>query len=198
MNHPRKSSGVNTSTGENMKKYFRPLLFISLLVLFALACADSTAPVTTISTAAPTTEVAAAPTDAPAAAKLGKVGDTVTQGDYKITLANAEKNTAYGTFAKAEAGKMFVAIEIIVESGADTGVSVNPFYCKLTDGDAYAYNVNAFGKDPSLSSQNDLPKGEKMRGWVTFEVPDTAKDFVFSYSPISFTDKTRIRFSLGF
>ena len=137
-------------------------------------------------------------TKEPTKSTFGKVGDTITQGYYIITLVKAETATSYGDFSKADAGNKFVAVEIIVESGADTGVSVNPFYCKLTDGDAYSYTMSIFGKGPSLGAQNDLPKGEKMRGWVTFEVPGTAKDFIFSYEPLIFTEKVRIRFNLGF
>jgi hypothetical protein len=137
-------------------------------------------------------------TKEPTKSSIGKVGDTITQGDYIITLVKTETATSYGDFSKADAGNKFVSVEIIIESGAESGVSVNPLYCKLADGDAYSYTISFFGKDPSLGSQNDLPKGEKMRGWVTFEVPETAKDFIFSYEPLSFTEKIRIRFNLGF
>jgi hypothetical protein len=129
---------------------------------------------------------------------IGKVGDTITQGDYIITMVSAETATSYGDFNKAGDGIKYVAVEIIVESGADTGVSVNQSYCKLTDGDAYLYTRTFNGNDPSLRSQHDLAKGEKMRGWITFKVPENSKDFIFSYEPISYPDNIRIRFSLGF
>jgi azurin len=177
-------------------KYSRRLfVFGIVLAILAIACSSSATPETTINTAVP----AATKTATSELTKdiIGKVGDTITQGDYIITLVGIETAASYGDIYKAADGKIFVAVEIIVESGADTGVSVNPMYCKLTDGDAYSYTITFGGKDPFLSSQNDLPKGEKMRGWLTFEVPETAKDFIFSYEPLSVTETIRIRFSLG-
>ena len=178
-------------------KYSRRLfIFVIAIALLALACSSSSTAETSIKTAVPGATTAVTPE--PPKANIGKVGDTITQGDYIITLASAETATSYGDYNKAGDGKKYISVEIIVESGADTGVSVNPFYCKLSDGDAYSYTMTIGGKDPYLSSQNDLPKGEKMRGWVTFEVPEAAKDFIFSYEPLSFAETIRIRFNLGF
>jgi hypothetical protein len=179
-----------------MKKSRLLFIFAIGIALLGLACSSSATAETSIKTAA--LDATTAPTAEPPKANIGKVGDTITQGDYIITMVSAETATSYGDYTKAGDGKKYVAVEIIVESGADTGVSVNPFYCKLADGDAYSYTMTIGGHDPSLSSQNDLAKGEKMRGWVTFEVPETARDFIFSYEPISFTENIRIRFNLGF
>ena len=142
----------------------------------------------------PVTDTPVPPTAQPQAT-LGKVGDTVTQGGYSITLANVETATQYG-YAQANAGNKFVAIEIVIVSGAASGVSANPLYASLKDSQGYAYNTTLMGKDPMLQSQNDMPIGEIMRGWITFEVPQTATGLVFSYEPLSFTGTVRIRFSI--
>jgi len=140
----------------------RLVVFGIAITFLAIACSSSSTAETTIKTAVPGATTTATPKTQKA--NIGKVGDTITQGDYIITLVGAETATSYSDYNKAGEGKKYVSVEIIIESGADTGVSVNPFYCKIADGDAYSYTMTIGGKDPYLSSQNDLPKGEKMRG----------------------------------
>ncbi len=114
------------------------------------------------------------PPPAPAAAPppLAQVGQTIEEQGYRFTVTNVESAASYGIY-DADAGKQLLAVEVLVESGTSSGVDVNPFYFSVQDLDGYEYTISIFGKDPSLQSQNDLPAGEKMRGWVTFEVPTT-------------------------
>lgn len=137
------------------------------------------------------------PTAEPTKSDIGAVGDTIQQGDYIITLVSVDKQKSFGTLATAGEGKILIAVELIIESAADKGVSANLFYCTLQDSDGFSYNFSVFGKDPALAAINDIPYGEKTRGWATFEVPETASGFVFRYEPISITESIRIRFSLG-
>jgi hypothetical protein len=149
--------------------------------------------------AVPALEPSPTPQPTPTATSgIAKVGDTVVQGGYIITLLNVEKSEkGYQSYGAPGEGKVLVAVEIVIESGADEGVHVNPFYCSLKDSDGYEYGVYFFGKDPALQSTNDLPKGEKSRGWVTFEVVKTATGLVFIYAPITFGADVRIKFDLG-
>lgn len=135
------------------------------------------------------------PTQAPSQNSIAKIGDRVVQGDYALTVTNVEVAQKYSLFS-ADAGKQFIAVEVLIESNADTGVSVDPLYATIKDSDAYQYNMSAFGKDPALGSQNDLPAGDKMRGWITFEIPQTAHGLIFSYEPLDFNN-IHIRVDLG-
>ncbi len=128
---------------------------------------------------------------------VGKVGETIIQGGYIVTLANVETAQQYGDFSQAQPGNKFISAELLIESAAATGVNVNPFYVSIKDANGYVYSMTVFGKDPALQSQNDMPIGEKNRGWVTFEVPESATGLTLIYEPISFTDTVRIRFDIG-
>lgn len=183
------------------------LIAFSVLLIVACVCSSSGTSPTVISTPTesnntvveqPTVEEV--PTEQPTAVSenpIGKVGETVTQGGYSITLANVETATQYGDFMTAGTGNKFLAVEIVIRSGADSGVNVNPFYAKVKDSSGYEYTTNLLGKEPALQSQNDLPNGELVRGWITFEVPENASGFIFTYEPLSFTTTVRIRFDLG-
>jgi hypothetical protein len=125
---------------------------------------------------------------------IGKVGDTLIQGNYLVALVSVEKNKCFGEYSCSGDGRILVAVEIIVKSVGE-GVHVNPFYCKIKDSQGYEYLVSLMGKEPSLKSQNDLPFREISRGWITFELPENATGLIFSYEP--FNNDTRIRFYLG-
>ena len=185
-----------------MKSSNKRILFASfILVIVALACGSSTPSQTVIST--PTTAAnviveqptVEQPTAVPAN-PLGKVGETVTQGAYSITLANVETATSYGEFMTATSGNKYISVELVIQSSAATGVNVNPFYVTLKDSSGYEYTTALLGKEPTLKSQNDLPAGELVRGWITFEVPEASSGFTLTYDPLSF-DGIKIRFDLG-
>jgi hypothetical protein len=131
-------------------------------------------------------------------AAQARVGQVVSLNGYMITVNAVDRSAAgFTQFFKPKAGSVFVAVDVTVESGAATGVSVNPFYTSLRDDQGFTYTATFAGKDPALQSQNDLPRGQKMRGWVTFEVGEGAKGLTFIYKPLSFTGNTLIQISLG-
>ncbi len=131
-----------------------------------------------------------------AASVLGKVGDTLSQGNYVVALVGVERAKCFGEYSCAGEGKILVAVEIIIKSAGES-VDVNPFYCKVKDSQGYEYLMNVLGKEPSLKSQNNLPIGEISRGWITFELPENASGLIFTYEPIQFFNEVRIRFDLG-
>jgi hypothetical protein len=138
------------------------------------------------------------PTQAPQQATQARVGQVVSLNGYMITVNAVDRSAAgFTQFFKPKAGSVFVAVDVTVESGAASGVSVNPFYTSLRDDQGFTYTATFAGKDPALQSQNDLPRGQKMRGWVTFEVGEGAKGLTFIYKPLSFTGNTLIQISLG-
>jgi len=179
-----------------MKVKIVMVIFPSILILASLACGSSTPLQTVITTATPG-EALAVPTIAlPALVPMGRVGETITQGAYTLSLANVETAYSYGDFRSAKAGNKFIAVELVFQSSTSTGVNVNPFFATIKEPAGYEYSPVLFGKDPSLKSQNNLPSGELVRGWVTFEVPEASSGFILTYSPFSF-EGIKIRFDLG-
>lgn len=150
------------------------------------------------SVATPTPETAAtaggetpatseAPADTPAAATPAgayKVGDRIKLDDEEY-FAVVEVDPAYkGTDVfKPDADKLWVATLVEIEGINPNGASYNPFYFKVRDGEGFEYNFAAFGKEPQLQSSNDLKPGQKVKGWMTFEVPKTAEKLTLVYTP---------------
>jgi hypothetical protein len=98
---------------------------------------------------------------------------------------------------KAAAGKKYVLVELIFESKADRGVYINLNDTSLRDGDNYVYKTSgSLYYEPALPVISDLPKGYKVRGWIGFEVPATAKDFVLVYRRTS-GENVNLQVTLG-
>ncbi len=128
--------------------------------------------------------------------KVWNVGDKATAPDYTMTLENV-KECKVKYYFKPKKGNIKLGIEVAVEGTADKDVPVNPFYAKVTDSEGYTYNSTFGGCDPDLKSVR-LSKGEKAKGWITFEVPAKAAGLKLSYNPfIIGTTKQELKFDLG-
>ena len=96
--------------------------------------------------------------------------------------------TSDNQFIKPDAGKRFVYFDVTVEYFNDSDThGANPFYFGVTDTTAFAYDPSLFGPDPQMHAV-DLRPNEKTRGWVTFEVNQTAQLQKLRYKPNVFKD----------
>ena len=75
--------------------------------------------------------------------------------------------------AEPEPGMRYVAAEVVIENRSDQPLDFAASDVRLRDeqGVEYAVNGGVVGTEPKLVSQN-LPDGERTRGWVWFSVPE--------------------------
>jgi hypothetical protein len=129
---------------------------------------------------------------------LGKVGDTIALNGFTLTVNDVQKSENFSgdIIDQAKSGNTFIAVDLTIGSQKNSGVSANALYATLKDGQGFSYNTGIFGdKQPSLKGTNDIPNGDKVRGWVTFEVPKTASGFTLEYGQLFESEKIRV--SLG-
>jgi hypothetical protein len=205
-----------------MKQRYLALLFGLVSMLLLAACGDTatvpaaaTVQATTVAqstpTIAPTTRLAtattvattkavvttAAPTTAAATPTVvAKVGQPIPSNGYILTINSFEKADTSGPYITPKAGNTFAILDITIESAKDKGVNVNPFYGKIRDSKGYSY-TSTVGKTPALDYTNDLPAGQKLRGWVTYEIPKDATELVYEYAPPVIGAKIVISVPLG-
>lgn len=136
--------------------------------------------------AAPVANVASKPTQAPdptaAPSTIGKIGERREAGGVALTALKVEKVKEIGTFQKADAGKIYLLVEVLLETIYQEA-PYNPLYFKVKDADGFEHNVTISAADNTLKS-GKLAAGEKVRGVVAFEVPEQAAGLVLSYEPI--------------
>lgn len=153
-----------------------------VLMLFVLACGSGsgggTSPATSASGAA-----AAEPTAAPAAAAPGKVGDRIEMNGIALTVVKTEKKDELSQIEKAKNGNTFIVVEVLIENVSVDKAPYNPFYFKVKDSDGFE-STPALGAGDQPLRSGELPKGDKARGTVAFEVKKDAKALVLSYKPL--------------
>jgi hypothetical protein len=145
---------------------------------------------------APATQSADAQPMAPDAG-IRRVGETAQALDYAFTLA--ETKVCDRGRIKARPGHLRIGARVEIEAHGDREVPVNPFYARVVDAqrDGYAYTATFGGCEPDLKSSR-IGKGERMSGWITFEIPEHARGLELSYSPfIQDRPEQTVTFSLG-
>ena len=129
-------------------------------------------------TATPTPEPT--PTQAPMATPTPEpspveIGTTVEAGGSSYTLNEVKDPAPAGVFG-VDAGKRLVALDITQVGISDDGDPYNPLYFAVQDTDGYVY-VPGFADadvEPSFGS-GELAAGQIVRGWVVFELPESAR-----------------------
>lgn len=185
------------------RSYFTlPLIAVLLLALAGLACGGDTTPTAApvvktatpvaaqpAATSAPTEQAPAAtpepttppePTETPEptatlepTAAPAELGDVAEKDGYFLCALTVEDPTTPGLFYEAEAGKRLVAVEVVVGNVSGEMITTNPLNATLIDADGFKYVPELAGRDGQLAMVS-LNPGEKVRGWIAFEVPEQA------------------------
>lgn len=190
-----------------MRRY-APFLVGLLFIVPALACGAGTptpkvssgatsAPAAVSSTsAAPAATAApkATNTTAAAAPARAKIGDKTDLKNYSLIVHSMEDPTPGGQFFKPKAGFRWIALDVTI-TAAQNEVAYNPFYAKLKLADNTEVSTTIGGKEPDLQS-GKLTAGDSVRGWLTFEIPESAQPAQFIYEIISFGSGGRVTVDL--
>jgi hypothetical protein len=74
---------------------------------------------------------------------------------------------------------------------------VNPFYATLIDAGGDEHSATLAGCTPPLRAMR-VVKGEKTRGFISFEIPTTVKTMTLVYAPtVIGAGREELRFDLG-
>ena len=125
-------------------------------------------------TTEPTPTQAPTATPTPESAPVA-IGTTVESGGSSYTL-NAVMDPAPAGIFGVDAGKRLVALDITQVGTSDDGDPYNGLYFEVQDSDGYVYSPGGASADvgPSFGS-GELSAGQIVRGWVVFELPESAR-----------------------
>ena len=103
------------------------------------------------------------------------IGTTVEAGGSSYTL-NEVKDPAPAGILGVNEGKRLIALDITQVGVSDGGDSYNPLYFAIQDTDGYVYTPGFAGADvgPPFGS-GELAADQIVRGWVVFELPESAR-----------------------
>jgi hypothetical protein len=149
-----------------------------------------------VATAGPTQRVAPA---SDTTVKIGRVGETIALNGYTLTVNKVEKSDNFdtsNTIGKAKDGNIMLAVDITIGSNKTKGISANGLFASVKDSQGFKYDFAVFGqKEPRIAGTNDIPAGDKVRGWITFEVPKTATGLILEYGQLFESEKIRVAIS---
>lgn len=175
-------------------KPIAPFLSVLVLILASLACGSDATPAL-VSTSAPDSQGAepsiATETSAPTTAPLTtyNVGDVVSIGDLTITV-NEVTFPGGDDFNRPEAGKKFLVVDLTIENkGAEPAMISTLLQMSLKDETGQKYDVDIMASVASggASPDGEIAAGDKLRGQVGFQVPETATSLVFIFDAMLFT-----------
>jgi|GEM_PF-1336223 len=109
---------------------------------------------------------------------LGKVGERLEYGGYAMTVLNVEFAKTFPGARRALAGETLVAVELLIESNANN-VQVSPTHMWVIESGGKEHRVHITGHAPILQAQANLPKGQRVQGWLTFAAPEGATNLHF-------------------
>ena len=127
----------------------------------------------------------------------GKIGETLESSDYSLLVDTCEVSKAgYKTsISTPKPGNVIFSCQVTIVSKVAKGVSSNGLYASVRNRDGQEYGVTStmmLGyKEPTLPGINDLGVGDRAKGWVSYEVPESeVKSMTFWYqglfSPLQF------------
>jgi len=113
---------------------------------------------------------------------LPGLGEVVENFGYSLSATAVENPATPGILYTPRQGYKLVAIEIILGNASGSqSLSVNPLYAYLVDDDGFVYSTELGGRENQVAT-GQLSIGEKVRGWVAFEIPDNATPASIKYA----------------
>lgn len=171
----------------------------TLFLLISIACGNNVTPqkvgeakpeenteaVATKVPAQPAEQPTEAPTEAPPPpqAETFKVGDIVNIGDSVLVVLGWE-DVGANDFAKPDAGKKFIAVELLLVNKSQAAVSVSTMLqMSLKDNTGQKYQVDLMASTAAGGGvvDGELAPGERKLGKVSFQVPTEAQGLQFIF-----------------
>lgn len=169
----------------NGKRNAIPFVALTVLLLVSLACGSSTSP-SLVATSAPPVDSGSQqeqPTQAaPVVQQNFKVGDVVSIGDNVLVVLGWE-NVPASDFSVPEAGKKFVAVELLIVNKSQSAMSVSTLLqMSMKDDTGQKYDVDFMASTTIGGSvDGELATGEKVRGKVGFQIAENAQGLQFVF-----------------
>jgi len=117
----------------------------------------------------------------PARQVTGKVGDAERLNGLTVTVVTADLNVkSTNRFLAPKAGDRWVVVQVLYENTGTDKISYNQFDWKLTDAAGFSYDTTYTDIGPELHS-GDLAAGEKARGYISYEVPQSAAGLTLKF-----------------
>jgi hypothetical protein len=115
---------------------------------------------------------------------------------YKLTVESARECDVGKDWARPKKGFVHLGVEMIFEATTDERVAVHSYELKLVAPGGQSYSSSLGQCQPELPNGVYVKSGERLRGLLTFEVPENAGELVLvdsnMVSPAKGMDEVRV------
>ncbi len=112
--------------------------------------------------------------------KNGEKNQQESAGGASIQVLGFKDPADSNMFFSAKQSGRLVAVNVLISNGSGEPISVNPMYIVLVDEEGFLYQY-AYGVDGEISAI-ELGTGEKVKGWVGFELPGQSRAKAIKYT----------------
>jgi len=115
---------------------------------------------------------------------VGAIGGTLSNKTTAVTVNSVDVAfVSPNPYTQPEAGNHFIVVDVTIEAIGSEVVSYNELDFEVGDAESYRYESGGVvGAGPDVG-YGDLAPGEKIRGLIAFEIPDTATGLQLLYAP---------------
>ena len=121
------------------------------------------------------------------------VGDTVDVNDIKVTLVSAEQSSG-SQFLQPEDGNIYVNMVFEIENGSSKDIAVSSMLSFEAYCDDYSVSQSITGAASEGNGKDTLDgsvaAGKKLKGTITYEVPEDFGKLEVSFTPDFWDGKT--------
>jgi hypothetical protein len=116
-----------------------------------------------------------------------KIGDQVKLDNQILTVLDISEYQSDNEFAQPTEGNKYMAVDVELENSDNQPIDYNVYDFEIQDENSYTYKQALIGdKEPRYSS-GTLQPGRKIRGFITFEVPNESARFELIFTPDLFS-----------
>ncbi len=116
-----------------------------------------------------------------AKSKNAKFGERVNIFEGWYLTVNAPQPYTSTGYSQPKDGDKYMTIEVTYENSGSTAGTYDPSNFELKDAEDHRYKRDYSGKEPQLND-GTLPPNQKAKGYITYEIPTTAKISQVIYS----------------
>lgn len=109
------------------------------------------------------------------------LGETARTPHFSLQVHNTKSCSVEPHF-EPPPGVRKLGVEVTVQGHSRVQVPVNPFYATLRAPGGDRFEATLLGCTPQLEARR-VTAGQKVTGWVTFDVPEAAEELELIYRP---------------
>ncbi|MBL4715059.1 MAG: DUF4352 domain-containing protein [Bacteroidia bacterium] len=124
-----------------------------------------------------------------------KIGDKINMENYQLQILDVVYEKYYSGFYAKKSNK-YVAVEVLINNSGNNIISFSDYNFHIVDEEGFEYSTSFSGKNPDFGTR-EIYSDKKARGWLTYEILESAQKLELVFTPKPFTKEEHIFIDLS-